>query len=92
MATTLKELGVDVDLPVWSGVCVFSGVPADILQRLRMEVRKAIEAPTFRTEIEGFGLEPGSLFGDDFEKFQLAELKRLGETLPTLGLKWLVKQ
>ena len=88
---TLKELGVDVDLPVWFGIYVRSGVPADVLQRLRAEVRKAIEGPAFRRQIEGFGLEPGNLFGDEFQKFHLAELKRLGETLPTLGIKGLVK-
>ena len=84
---TLKELGVDADLAVWFGIYTRSGVPAEVAQRLRQEVRSAIESPSFRKEVGTFGMEPGTLFGEEFQKFHLDELKRWERTIPTLGLK-----
>ncbi|CAN5734303.1 tripartite tricarboxylate transporter substrate binding protein [soil metagenome] len=87
---TLKELGVDIQIAVWFGVYARSGSPADALQALRTEVQHAVQKPEFRAQLTTFGLEPGNLFGEEFQKFHLNELKRLGETLPTLGIKGLV--
>lgn len=87
---TLKELGANAELAVWFGVYARSGTPPEAVQRLRDELKKAIGQPEFATKMASFGLEPGNLFGDDFQKFHLSELKRWGETLPTLGLKGLV--
>ena len=84
---TLKEVGADVDIAVWFGVYARAGLPPEAAQRLRQEVRSAIEQPAFRTQLAAFGLEPGTLFGDDFQKFHLAELKRWEKTIPSLGLK-----
>ena len=52
--------------------------------------RRATANAAFRTQLHAFGLEPGTLFGDDFQKFHLDEIKRWGQTLPTLGIKGLV--
>ena len=84
---TLKEQGVDVDIPVWFGVYARSGLPPEVAQKLQDEIQRAVEKPAFRTQLAGFGLEPGQLFGEAFQKFHLAELKRWGETLPTLNIK-----
>ena len=86
----LKELGVDVDMSVWFGVYARAGTPADVAQRLQDELRRATATAAFRTQLHAFGLEPGTLFGDDFQKFHLDEIKRWGQTLPTLGIKGLV--
>ena len=84
---TLKELGADVDIAVWFGIYARAGLSAETAQRLRHEVRSAIEQPAFRTQLASFGLEPGVLFGDDFQKFHLAELKRWEKAIPSLGIK-----
>lgn len=87
---SLKELGVDIDMAVWFGVYARTGLPAEAALRLRDELQRATASPAFRTQLHTFGLEPGTVFGDDFQKFHLAEIKRLGQVLPALGLKGLV--
>lgn len=84
---TLKELGVDVDLSVWFAVYARAGLPREAAQRLQQELRQAVERPAFRSQLTLFGLEPGNMFGEEFHKWHLAELKRWGETLPAMGLK-----
>lgn len=87
---TLKELGVNVDMSLWFGVYVRSGTPADVSSRLGDEIRRATTSQAFRAQLHSFGLEPGTLFGEDFQKFHLAELDRWSRTLPTLGIKGLI--
>lgn len=88
---TLKEQGVDVDLAVWFGIYTRSGLAPEVLQKLRSEMRAAIERPAFRRQIEAFGLEAGNLYGDEFDRYFRSEFRRLGEVLPTLGFKGLLK-
>lgn len=87
---SLKELGVNVDMSLWFGVYARAGTPPDAAARLRDEMRRATASRAFRTQLHTFGLEPGTLFGDDFQNFHLAELDRWTRTLPTLGIKGLV--
>ena len=84
---SMKEQGVDVDVSLWFGVYTRAGVPPEVAQRLRDEVKLIVERPAFRAQLAGYGLEPGGLYGDAFQAYHLAELKRWGETLPALGIK-----
>ncbi len=84
---TLKESGVDVDLAVWFGVYTRAGVPPEIAQRLRDELRRATQSEAFRKLLDTAGLEAGKLYGDDFQKYHLAELARWKVLLPALGVK-----
>ncbi|HSW18562.1 MAG TPA: tripartite tricarboxylate transporter substrate binding protein [Ramlibacter sp.] len=84
---TLKEQGANIDLATWFGVYARAGTPPDILARLRAEVRRAIERPAYQQQMAQFGVEPGAVFGEDFQRFHVAEIERWGKLLPTLGLK-----
>ncbi|NML43900.1 tripartite tricarboxylate transporter substrate binding protein [Ramlibacter sp. G-1-2-2] len=84
---TLKELGAAVDLSVWFGLFGPAGLPQAVAQKLSAELKAAIEKPAVRTQLAGFGLEPGSLFGDAFQQYHLAEVARWAGILPALGLK-----
>lgn len=84
---TLRESGADIDMATWFGVYARTDTPPDILQRLRGEVRRAIERPAYRAQMVQAGLEPGSLFGEEFQRFHLAEIDRWGKALPALGIK-----
>lgn len=86
----LKELGVDADLSLWFGVYARAGTPAPIAARLRDALRQAAASSAFRAQLQTFGQEPGTLFGEAFQAFHLKELDRWARTLPTLGLKGLV--
>ncbi|HSV79936.1 MAG TPA: tripartite tricarboxylate transporter substrate binding protein [Ramlibacter sp.] len=84
---TLKEQGANIDLATWFGVYARAGTPPEILARLRSEVRRAIERPAYQQQMTQFGVEPGTVFGEDFQRFHLAEIERWTKVLPTLGLK-----
>ena len=84
---TLKEAGADVDIAVWFGVYARAGLPQAASETLRQEVKEAMAQPSFRKALAPFGLEPGKVFGDDFQKFTLAELARYKTTLPALGIQ-----
>ena len=83
---TLKDAGVDIEISSWFGVYARAGTSVDAVERLRTEVRAAIQRPEFHAELGKLGLEPGRLFGEDFQKFHLAELKRWEKLIPTLNI------
>ena len=84
---TLKELGAPVELSVWFGLYAPAGLPAPIAQKLAAELKQAIEKPTVKTQLDAFGLEAGTLFGEAFLQYHSAEVKRWGTILPALGIK-----
>ena len=87
---SLKELGVDVDLGLWFGVFVRAGTATDVSAKLRNELQRATSSAAFQAQLQTFGLEPGTLFGSDFQAFHMKEMNRLAKILPSLGIKGLV--
>jgi tripartite-type tricarboxylate transporter receptor subunit TctC len=84
---TLKELGSPVELAVWFGLYAPAGIPAIVAQRLSTEVKLAMDKPAIRTQLDSFGLEGGTLFGENFHTWHLSEYARWADILPKLGLK-----
>ncbi|NML17538.1 Bug family tripartite tricarboxylate transporter substrate binding protein [Azohydromonas caseinilytica] len=55
---TLQELGLrDFEATAWQALFVPRGTPGPIVQRLSVEMRKAILAPEVKARLEDFGLE-----------------------------------
>lgn len=59
---TFEELGIQGIGTVWLGFVAPRGTPAAIVQQLNGELRRAVNAPDFRSASEGFGrlVTPGS--------------------------------
>jgi tripartite-type tricarboxylate transporter receptor subunit TctC len=84
---TMKELGRDIDMGLWYGAYVRSATPAEPTQRLTAEIRRAVLSPSVQERFRNYGLQPGEIFGEDFQAFHLAELRRWARTIPELGIQ-----
>jgi tripartite-type tricarboxylate transporter receptor subunit TctC len=85
---TYKELGYpDLVATVWFSLSGPAGVPADIVERLNAEVRKALDAPDARQRLRPEGIEPGKLSAREFTAFVEAELKRWAPVVRASGAK-----
>lgn len=84
---TLLELGHDVDVTLWFGLYARAGVPDEARTRLTEAARTAVSRPAYREGLARLGLEPGTLFGDDFHRFHLDEARRWAALIPSLGVQ-----
>jgi tripartite-type tricarboxylate transporter receptor subunit TctC len=74
---TFAEMGYpQLVASVWFSLSGPAGMPADVVQRLNAEVRRALEAPEIRTRMRLEGMEPNNLDAAQFTEFVRAELSR----------------
>ena len=85
---TYAELGYkDLVATVWFSLSGPAGMPADVVERLNAEVRKALDAPDARQRLRPEGIEPGRLSAREFTSFVDAELKRWAPVVKASGTK-----
>lgn len=74
---TFVELGYpQMVATTWFSLSGPAGIPADIVNRLNTEVRKALVAPDVREKTRLEGIEPNELDAPQFTEFVRAELTR----------------
>lgn len=83
---TLKELGYDVEVYLWTGLFARKEVPAHALKILRDATRKAVEDPEFKTASEKMQMPPAYLDADEFKawwdkdsEMLIAAIRRMGK-------------
>lgn len=64
---TLKELGYNVEVYLWTGIFVRSGVPEPVLKTLRNAVRQAVKDPEFLAASEKMQMPPAYQDADEFK-------------------------
>jgi tripartite-type tricarboxylate transporter receptor subunit TctC len=74
---TLKEKGIDADLPQIVGLGVPRSTPAPIVEKLRAVVKQVTEDKSFVSVIEGQGDEVHHVGGDEFAKIQADASEKL---------------
>ena len=85
---TYAEMGYkDLVATVWFSLSGPAGMPADIVERLNAEVRKALDAPDSRQRLRPEGIEPGKLDPRQFTAFVEQELKRWAPVVKASGAK-----
>src|SRR6476660_3114690 len=55
---TLKETGVDMEVPVWTAFFVPAKTPPAIVARLQKEVARVVQTPEVKERFAGMGLDP----------------------------------
>jgi tripartite-type tricarboxylate transporter receptor subunit TctC len=55
---TLKEAGVDMEVPVWTAFFAPAKTPPAIVARLQKEVARVVQAPEVKERFAGMGLQP----------------------------------
>jgi tripartite-type tricarboxylate transporter receptor subunit TctC len=71
---TIAEAGVPgFDYPIWYGVWVPAGTPAEVVDKLAKDIARALEAPDVRERLAKHGADPMSLTQPEFARFVLSE-------------------
>lgn len=74
---TLMESGVPgYEVSSWNGICVPSGTPAPVVQRLAKEIATAVNLPEIRQELLAAGATPSSSSPDQMADKMRADIAR----------------
>jgi tripartite-type tricarboxylate transporter receptor subunit TctC len=83
---TMKELGVDAEFYIWSGLFVPVGTPPAIVDKLREASRKsARQDPDFERAMSGMNTPIAFKEGAEFQAFIDADAARLGKVIRAMG-------
>jgi tripartite-type tricarboxylate transporter receptor subunit TctC len=74
---TLKELGYDVEVYLWTGLFAPKAIPADALKTLRTAVRQAVADPEFLKASAKMQMPPAYLDADEFKVWWDKDTERL---------------
>lgn len=85
---TIAEQGLsDYESGTWYGVFAPEGLPARTLDRLAIEVKKAIDDPKVREQISAQGVDPKSSTPAEFRQLFRDEYARWGALIKKAGIK-----
>lgn len=74
---TMAEAGMPgAESGAWYGILAPAGVPAPILERLTVELRKVLQRPEVRAQFDQLGIDPSGIEGAEFEKMIASETTR----------------
>jgi tripartite-type tricarboxylate transporter receptor subunit TctC len=74
---TIAEQGLPgFAMDVWFGMWAPAATPRPVLQKLAADVRSAIDSKEVREQYTKLGIEPGTLFLDEFGRFVRAEMSK----------------
>jgi tripartite-type tricarboxylate transporter receptor subunit TctC len=85
---TIGEFYPGFENSIWLGLFGPAGMPEDVLNRLRTEVHRALEAPDVKSSLMGKGsLETLILSPQDFEALIRRDYEKYGNLIRKLGVK-----
>jgi len=85
---TIGEFYPGFENSIWLGLFGPAGMPDDVLNRLRTEVHRALEAPDVKASLMGKGsLETLILSPQDFETLIRRDYEKYGNLIRKLGIK-----
>jgi tripartite-type tricarboxylate transporter receptor subunit TctC len=83
---TFKELGYkDVEYYIWAGMFAPRGTPESVIKVLRDAVRKAVEDTEFKKTMANVNSPVQYLDAPEFQKYWLADAKRLAALVKVVG-------
>ena len=83
-----KELGVEnYIVQLWYGIFVPARTPADRIQWLNAEIRKAMNAPALRKRLEDISITPRTSTPQEFAQFIAEETPRYAKLVKDAGIK-----
>jgi tripartite-type tricarboxylate transporter receptor subunit TctC len=84
---TLKELGYDVEVYLWTGLFVPKDVPAHVQKILRDATRKAVQDDEFKTASEKMQMPPAYLDADEFKTWWDKDSEMLAAAIRKMNVK-----
>jgi tripartite-type tricarboxylate transporter receptor subunit TctC len=85
---TLDESGLwGFSITAWVGLVAPKGTPSDIVQKLNLEVLRALKDPEFVAQISKLGIDPLGSTPDEFAAFLRQEIPRWKQIVQDAGAK-----
>lgn len=84
-APTMKELGYDVEVYLWTGLFAPKDVPAPVLKVLRDAVRKAVQDDEFKAASQKMQMPPAHLDADEFKPWWDKDSEMLTGVIRRIG-------
>lgn len=82
---TLKELGYDVEIYLWTGLFAPRGVPAHVLKIFRDATRQAVQDPDFKTATEKMQMPTAYQDADEFKAWWDRDTEMLTAAIKRIG-------
>jgi tripartite-type tricarboxylate transporter receptor subunit TctC len=85
---TLNESGLPgFNITAWIGVVAPKGTPKDVVQKLNLEIGRALKDPEFAHKISAIGIDPLGGTPDEFAVFLRQEIPRWKQIVQDAGVK-----
>jgi tripartite-type tricarboxylate transporter receptor subunit TctC len=84
---TLKELGYNVEVYLWTGLFVPKDVPAHVQKILRDATRRAVQDDEFKTASEKMQMPPAYLDADEFKTWWDKDSEMLAAAIRKMNVK-----
>ena len=85
---TMAEAGLpDFVVEFWNGFFVPVRTPAPIVQRIHAEVARVTALPEVRERLDGLGVDPSAMPGEDFAKIIAADIARWAAVAKAANIK-----
>ena len=85
---TIAEAGVPgFDHPIWYGVWVPAGTPAEVVDKLAKDIARALAAPDVRDRLAKHGADPMNMSQPEFARFVQSESQNAVRIIKAAGIK-----
>jgi tripartite-type tricarboxylate transporter receptor subunit TctC len=85
---TIAEAGVaEFDYPIWYGVWVRAGTPAEVVDKLATDIARVLAAPDIRDWLAKHGADPMRMTQPEFARFVQSESESAARIIKAAGIK-----
>jgi tripartite-type tricarboxylate transporter receptor subunit TctC len=85
---TIAEAGVaQFDYPIWYGVWVRAGTPAEVVDKLATDIARVLAAPDIRDWLAKRGADPMRMTQSEFARFVQSESESAARIIKAAGIK-----
>lgn len=85
--TMLEAAGLNLESSTWSMFLTRSGTPKEIVERVAMETKRAVNSPEMKARFEQLGIEPYGNSPDEASKFLNSEVTKMSAIIQSKNIK-----
>lgn len=84
---TFAEQGIPFTAEAWTGICMKSGTPAEVVNKISAAVRQAMAAPDIKERFHQLGMSPRATTPEEFQKRFASDGEQMGQIITKLGIE-----
>ncbi len=85
--TMIEAAGLNLESSTWSMFLTRSGTPKEIVERVAMETKRAVNSPEMKARFEQLGIEPYGNSPDEASKFLNSEVTKMSAIIQSKNIK-----